>query len=113
VAAVPVESAVGVMLYQMGVGSMVFFGFLAALAVTARRLLLKTGNPEFLFAFVAVVTISTNAVLQEEAFYSPLALGFSLLLVGTALGTHWREESLAARFKAPPPAAFTYRPIHG
>ena len=109
VAAVPVESAVGVMLYQMGIGSMVFFGFLAALAVSARRLLLKTGNPEFLFAFVAVVTISTNAVLQEEAFYSPLALGFCLLLVGTAFGTHWREESMAARFTAGTPSA--QRPI--
>lgn len=113
VAAVPVESAVGVMLYQMGVGSMVFFGFLAALAVTARRLLLQTGNPEFLFAFVAIVTISANAVLQEEAFYSPLALGFSLLLVGTAFGTHWREESRAARFRLPPPTAFAPRPIRG
>ena len=113
VAAVPVESAIGVMLYQMGVGSMVFFGFLAALVITARRLLLKTGNPEFLFAFVAVVSISTNAVLQEEAFYSPLALGFSLLLVGTAFGTHWREESRAARFRPPPPTAFAPRPIRG
>ncbi|MHA6687417.1 hypothetical protein [Mesorhizobium sp. A556] len=113
VAAVPVESAVGVMLYQMGVGSVVFFGFLAALANTARKLLLKTGNPEFMFAFVGIVTISTNAVLQEEAFYSPLALGFCLLLVGTAFGTHWREESFAARFRPPPPAAFARPPIRG
>ncbi len=90
-AAVPVESAVGVMLYQMGIGSFVFFGFLAALAVTAGRRLLETGKPDFLFAFVAVVTISANAVLQEEAFFSPLALGFCLLLVGVSFGTHLRE----------------------
>ena len=91
-AAVPVESAVGVMLYQMGIGSFVFFAFLAALAVTAGRHLLETGRPDFLFAFVAVVTISANAVLQEEAFFSPLALGLCLLLVGASFGTHLREN---------------------
>jgi hypothetical protein len=111
VASVPVESAVGVMLYQMGVGSVVFFGFLAALANTARKLLLKTGNPEFMFAFVAIVTISTNAILQEEAFYSPLALGFCLLLVGTAFGTHWREESERARQAAYRGGPSTQRPV--
>ncbi|BCG93133.1 hypothetical protein [Mesorhizobium sp. 131-2-1] len=95
VASVPVESAVGVMLYQMGVGSFVFFGFLAALAVAARRQLIETGNPDFLFGFVGIVTISANAVLQEEAFYSPLALSFCLLLVGVSLGTRWREVASA------------------
>jgi hypothetical protein len=65
-----------------------------------------------MFAFVGIVTISTNAVLQEEAFYSPLALGFCLLLVGTAFGTHWREESFAARFGTPP-VAFARAPIRG
>lgn len=93
-ASVPVESAVGVMLYQMGIGSLVFFGFLATLAVAAQRQLLRTGDPDFAFAFVAVVTISANAVLQEEAFYSPLALGFCLMLVGVAMGTQWRERTL-------------------
>lgn len=89
--AVPVESAVGVMLYQMGIGSFVFFGFLACLAVSAGRRLLETGKPDFLFAFVSIVTICANAVLQEEAFFSPLALGFCLLLVGVSLGAHIRQ----------------------
>lgn len=95
VASVPVESAVGVMLYQMGVGSIVFFSFLAALAVSARRQLIATGDPDFLFAFVAVVTIASNAVLQEEAFFSPLALGFCLLLVGISFGTRWRSLGIS------------------
>ncbi|WP_428425154.1 hypothetical protein [Pararhizobium sp.] len=95
VASVPVESAVGVMLYQMGIGSFVFFGFLAALAATARKQLIETGEPDFLFAFVVIVTVSANAVLQEEAFFSPLALGFCLILVGVALGTRWREVAMA------------------
>jgi hypothetical protein len=94
---VPVESAVGVMLYQMGVGSVVFFAFLAALAWSARQAIMKTGNGDAWFAFVTVVTISANAVLQEEAFYSPLALGLALLLVGVSMGTSIRETAAAAR----------------
>ncbi|MGX5847427.1 hypothetical protein ACWGTO_10175 [Mesorhizobium sp. PL10] len=104
-ASVPVESAVGVMLYQMGIGSLVFFGFLAALAMAARRQLIETGDPDFLFGFVGIVTISANAVLQEEAFYSPLALAFCLLLVGVSLGTRWRELAVQRAIKARTPQA--------
>ena len=93
IATVPVESAVGVMLYQMGIGGFAFFAFLAALAITCRRLYLQTGNQGFLFGFVTVSSISANAVLQEEAFYSPLALGLCLLLVGLVLGSHWRQKT--------------------
>jgi hypothetical protein len=99
---IPVESAVGVMLYQMGIGSFVFFGFLAALIVTAKRLILATGQADFWFAFVTITTVFANAVLQEEAFYSPLSLGLSLLLTGTALGTLFREATpLPARAPGP------------
>ena len=87
---IPVESAVGVMLYQMGIGAVVFFGFLVALAVACYRLLMRTGNNDFLAGFVLLVVISANAVLQEEAFYSPLVLGFALILVGVALGSEIR-----------------------
>ncbi|TIV96386.1 MAG: hypothetical protein E5V85_18110, partial [Mesorhizobium sp.] len=68
-------------------------------AVALRRQLIQTGDPDFLFGFVGVVTISANAVLQEEAFYSPLALAFCLLLVGVSLGTRWRTAA-AARAEA-------------
>ena len=86
-----VESAVGVMLYQMGIGAFVFFGFVAALAVICRSLFLKTGDEIFAFGFIALVVTSANAVLQEEAYLSPLALGFSLLLIGVSLGSYWRD----------------------
>jgi hypothetical protein len=92
---VPVESAIGVLLYQMGVGALVFIGFLVALAVTSFRLLLRTNDNDFLAAFVLIVVIGANAVLQEEAFYSPLALGFALVLAGVALGTAIREQRVA------------------
>ena len=93
----PMESAVGVMLYQMGIGAFAYFGFLAALAVSAWRLLMKTRDLDFLFGFVAIVAISANAVLQEEAFYSPLALGLCMLLIGTAFGSHFRTRATTGR----------------
>jgi hypothetical protein len=77
----------------MGVGSIVFFGFLVALIVTARRLIVVTGRSDFWFAFITIITIFANAVLQEEAFYSPLSLGLCLLLTGAALGTLLRETN--------------------
>lgn len=92
---IPVESAIGVMLYQMGVGGLFFIGFLAALAITCRNLFLRTRDAAFLYGFVVITAISCNAVLQEEAFFSPLALGFSLLIIGSTLGTHWRQASNA------------------
>ena len=90
-AGTPMESALGVMLYQMGIGSFVFLGFLALLARTAWRTFRVSGNYSILFIFVSVVTISANAVLQEEAYFSPLALGFCLLLGGVALGSYWNR----------------------
>jgi hypothetical protein len=81
------------MLYQLGIGAFVFFGFIAALALGCLRLLLRTGNSDFLAGFVLLVVISANAVLQEEAFYSPLALGLALIVVGVALGRHFRSTA--------------------
>jgi hypothetical protein len=95
IAEVPMESAVGVMLYQMGVGSLAFFGFLAAVARTSWRAHRATGDFSVLFLFVSVVAITANAVLQEEAFFSPLALGLCLLLGGVTLGTHWNRVGRA------------------
>jgi hypothetical protein len=83
--AVPVESAVGVMLYQMGIGAMAFFGFLFALAATLLKRFLATSESRYLAGFVMITVVSANAVLQEEAFYSPLALGLILLMVGGTL----------------------------
>jgi hypothetical protein len=73
--------------------------------MAARRQLIETRDPDFLFGFVVIVTISANAVLQEEAFYSPLALGFCLLLVGVSLGTRWRELAAARELRARTPQA--------
>ena len=93
---VPMESAIGVMLYQMGVGALLFVGFLIALAEKCRRIFERTGDQSFLFGTVGIVVLTANAILQEEAFFSPLALAFCLILVGVLLGSHQRDELLAA-----------------
>ncbi len=90
-AGTPMESTVGVLLYQMGVGSIVIFGFVAAIAWTSWRTYRQTGDLALLFPMVAAIVISANAVLQEEAYFSPLALGLSLLLAGVTLGSHWNR----------------------
>ncbi len=94
IADVPIESAAGVMLYQMGVGALAFFALLFALVRVCRSRYLETGDPAFLYSIVLVATVSTNAVLQEEAFYSPLALGFGMVLVGLTLGADLRRGSV-------------------
>lgn len=89
---IPVESAVGVMLYQMGIFAFAFIGLMVALAHRCHQLFLRTGIGGFMFGFVAILTLCANALLQEEAFYSPLALGLCLLLTGISLGTYWRTN---------------------
>lgn len=90
IANVPAESAIGVMLYQMGIGAFSVLALLILVVATCRRLFLRTGHPGFLFGFVGVAVIVANGVLQEEAMFSPLALGFCLLLVALSLGEYWR-----------------------
>jgi len=97
IADIPVESAIGVLLYQMGVGAFVLIGLIGALAAKCRQLFLATGGGDFLFGFAALSTILVNAVLQEEAIFSPLALGLALVLVGVSLGSHWRSRHLDDR----------------
>ena len=83
---IPVESAIAVLLYQLGIGATVFVGLLVMLARRFRKAYLASREPLFLFAFVAIATICANAVFQEEAFFAPLALGLCLMLTGLSLG---------------------------
>jgi hypothetical protein len=92
VAETPMESAVGVMLYQMGVGAFAFFGFVGAVGWAAYGIWRRTGHTAILWLSVTTIVISANAVLQEEAFFSPLALGLALLLGGVSLGSYWNPR---------------------
>lgn len=91
-AGTPMESAVGVLLYQMGVAAFAVFAFVGAIGWTAYTAWRRSGDYAILWLVVAIVVISANAVLQEEAYFSPLALGLALLIGGVGLGTMWNPR---------------------
>lgn len=80
------ESAIGVLLYQMGIG-IAACGFViwCAARPIAGRLQRTDGLPVGLLA-IALYVLTLNAMFQEEAF-APYALGLLMLLSGAAAGT--------------------------
>lgn len=90
---VPVESAIGVLLYQLGIGTAVFVGLLVLLARHLRQSYMAHRAPLLLFAYVSVSTICANAFFQEEAFFAPLALGLCLMLAGLSVGALSGDDS--------------------
>jgi hypothetical protein len=89
---VPVESTVGVLLYQMGIGAFAVFGMVLALARRCWAYFLRLRSQLFLFGFVSTCVITANAFFQEEAYFAPLSLGLCLLLLGGTLGSHLRTS---------------------
>jgi hypothetical protein len=95
-----VESAVGVLLYQMGIAAIVPLAYYAAIASLIwrryrRSMLLVQG----LATFGILITL-VNGIFQEEALFAPLALGMLLALAGLALGNSIRAESATERRSA-------------
>lgn len=86
VAALAVESAVGVLLYQMGVFGFAMLGFYAWVAALCWRLYQRLRIPALALATGLVVVTLVNGLFQEEALFAPLALGLVMLLVGLTLG---------------------------
>ncbi len=97
---VAVESAVGVMLFQLGVAAFAAFAFYAWIARTALSLFERTRAPALAFAVGAIATTLVNGLFQEEAFFAPLALGLVMGLAGLSLGA--ADRALAAT-EAPRP----------
>ncbi len=86
-----VESAVGVLLYQMGLASLVLFAFFFRIGRRLWRLYGLTGIPHHLVAAVGTLAILVNGIFQEEALFAPLAMGLMLGFAGVALGSAARE----------------------
>ncbi len=107
---VAVESAVGVMLFQLGVASVAAFAFYAWIARTALRIYEKTKAPALAFAVGAIVVTMVNGLFQEEAYFAPLALGLVMGLVGLSLGATDRiiADSPAIPDAAPPTRRFAF-----
>jgi hypothetical protein len=87
---VAVESAVGVLLYQMGVFGAVLLAVLAWIAVRLWKQYLDRREPVFAIAALGLLTIIVNGIFQEEAMFSPLALGLILAICGLLLGRAYR-----------------------
>lgn len=81
-----VESAVGVLIYQMGIGALALFAMLCVLARSCWSAYKATGHPMLSVAAFALPVLLANGVLQEEALFAPLALAVMLLVAGLGLG---------------------------
>lgn len=105
-AEIAVESAVGVLIYQLGVAAAAVLAFHLWIARIAWRLYRATGAPALAFASSAIAVTLVNGLFQEEAYFAPLALGLVMGFAGMALGAADRAIiSLLADAKpgAPPP----------
>jgi hypothetical protein len=87
---VAVESAVGVLLYQMGVFGAGLLAVMAWLALKLWRIYTRDQDRLFVVGACSILTIMANGIFQEEALFSPLALGLVLGLGGLLLGRAYR-----------------------
>lgn len=87
------ESSVGVLIYQMGIAAVIPLGFTAYVGFRTWLLHAQTGNLLQGVAGFGMLVILANGVFQEEALFSPLALGLLLTLAGLILGSEARRDA--------------------
>jgi hypothetical protein len=80
-----VESAIGVLLYQMGVAGLALCAANIWLAWTAWRRFLRTRRADAAVVAFALLAITANGLFQEEALFAPLAIGAMMALAGLVL----------------------------
>jgi hypothetical protein len=83
---IAVESAVGVMLYQLGFGAIAVIGFNLWIARRCWHSFRQHMAPALALSAIAIVATTANGILQEEALFSPLAIGLTMLYAGLVLG---------------------------
>jgi hypothetical protein len=88
-----VESAIGVLLYQMGIAALVPLGFYFAIALKAWRLYASSGILTQGLASFGVIVVLFNGIFQEEALFAPPALGLLLCLTGLVIGNQLRAQT--------------------
>jgi len=91
-----VESATGVLLYQMGMAALVPLGFYFAMALKTWRLYASSGNLTQGLASFGIIVVLVNGLFQEEALFAPPALGLLCCLTGLAIGNHIRTQPTPA-----------------
>ena len=105
-----VESAIGVLLYQMGIAAFVPLAFYFAVALKAWRLYASSGYLTQGLAGFGVMVVLLNGLFQEEALFAPLALGLMLSLTGLVIGSHVRMQAVASE-DAEPAQLAGYQPV--
>ena len=93
---VGLESAVGVLLYQMGVGCLAIFGAVLALLRAAPFRFAGRPRPTDIL-FIGLCISLVNGVFQEEA-YSPYAAGLLCLLCGVVVANGRRLAAVPPRY---------------
>jgi hypothetical protein len=91
-----VESATGVLLYQMGLAALVPLGFYLVMALKTWRLYACSGNLTQGLASFGVIVVLFNGFFQEEALFAPPALGLLSCLTGLVIGNHIRTRPAAS-----------------
>lgn len=80
------ESAVGVLLFQMGVAGVVFLAYFCWLSWYCWRDYRRSGEIMLAAAAFGILVLTANGLLQEEALFAPLALALMTLLAGLGIG---------------------------
>jgi hypothetical protein len=89
-----VESAIGVLIYQMGVAAAAILGVFATFlwhAPLGDRIFLRPQRSDIVFLGLAMIAV--NGVFQEEAF-APYAAGLLMLLTGVLIGNQRRPGQI-------------------
>ncbi len=85
-----VESAVGVLFYQIGIFAAFVIGVYAWIAWRILLVAEKTGNDLHAAAALALMAMTVTGLFQEEAYFAPLALGMFMALAGMIIGASAR-----------------------
>jgi hypothetical protein len=107
---IAVESAAGVLLYQMGVAGVVVIAIYLWLARTAWRLFQTLGAPALALTAASISIMLVNGLYQEEAWFAPLAFGLVLLFAGLTLGAVDRRVVSSVREAQRSPASVSWAP---
>lgn len=83
---VAVESAFGVLLYQLGVAAAAWFAFYFWVAAIGWRLFKETRAPALAFVASGIMISVVNGLFQEEAYFVPFSLAFTMGYCGLILG---------------------------
>jgi len=90
------ESAIGVLLYQMGIAGFAVLGLYFLIGLKVWRLYAESGLLTQGLAAFGVFVVLANGVFQEEALFSPTAMALMLCLAGLVIGHVERSQAKAA-----------------